>query len=231
MPIRAIIFDFNGVIADDETPHFLMFQQALREEGLSLTREEYYGTFLGMDERNCLAALIQRARGGRDLTCEQRIHDRKAALFRAYTATHKPELFPGVADFVRRARDRYRLAIASGGRHEQIADALRGTPIERAFDAIVAAGDTTVGKPDPAIYRLALARLNEAAPKPEPSLRAADCLVIEDSLAGIRSAKAAGMNVIGVATTYPAGALAEADAVSPCLGAVSLEAIERLFGT
>jgi beta-phosphoglucomutase len=229
MPLRAIIFDFNGVIADDETPHLLMFQQALREEGLGLTAEEYYGTFLGMDERNCLAALIRRAGGGRDPACEQRVHDRKVALFRAYTATHKPELFPGVVDFVLKARGRYRLAVASGGKREQIADALRGSPIEQAFPLIVAAEDTTVGKPDPEIYLLTLAKLNHAAQAPAPPFKASECLVIEDSLAGIHAAKAAGMTVVGVATTYPAAALKDADAVYPSLGTVSLAQIERLF--
>lgn len=229
MPLRAIIFDFNGVIADDETPHLLMFQQALREEGLALTTEEYYGTYLGMDERNCLAALIQKAKGTRDPACEQRVHDRKVALFRDYTATHQPELFPGVVDFVRQAKGRYRLAIASGGTREQITHALKGTPIEKDFAVIVAAEDTTIGKPDPAIYLLTLSKLNDATPKPEPPLKAAECLVIEDSLAGIQSAKATGMIVLGVATTYPAEALKEADTVYPGLNAITLTEIERLF--
>jgi len=229
MPLRALIFDFNGVIADDETPHLLMFQQALREEGLYLTTEEYYGTFLGMDERNCLAALIKKARGKRDPACEQRVHDRKVALFRTYTATHKPELFPGVVDFVLKAHVRYRLAVASGGKREQIAEALRDSPIEQAFSSIVAAEDTTIGKPDPEIYLLALAKLNGAPPAPDPLLKASECLVIEDSLAGIQSAKAAGMKVAGVATTYPAAALKDADAVYPSLGTVSLAQIEQLF--
>jgi HAD superfamily hydrolase (TIGR01509 family) len=229
MPLRAIIFDFNGVIADDETPHLLMFQQALREEGLSLTKEDYYGMYLGMDERNCLAMLIQKARGRRDPTCEQRVHDRKVALFRDYTAAHPPELFPGAADFVKQVTGRYRLAITSGGTREQIASALRGASIEKDFAVIVAAEDTTIGKPDPAIYRLTLQRLNETAPPPRPPLRTADCLVIEDSLAGIQSAKAAGMTVLGVATTYPAAALREADAVFPGLQAVAFTAIEKLF--
>ena len=229
MPLRALIFDFNGVIADDETPHLLMFQQALREEGLCLTAEEYYGTFLGMDERNCLAALIQKVRGRRDPACEQRVHDRKIALFRAYTETHKPELFPGVTDFVLKAQGRYRLAVASGGKREQIADALRDSPIEHTFPLIVAAEDTTIGKPDPEIYLLTLAKLNGATPAPEPPLKASECLVIEDSLAGIQSAKAAGMKVVGVATTYPAAALREADAVYPGLSAVSFSEVEQLF--
>ncbi|MGH7260879.1 MAG: HAD family hydrolase [Nitrospiraceae bacterium] len=229
MSLRAIIFDFNGVIADDETPHLLMFQQALREEGLSLTKDEYYGTYLGMDERNCLAALIEQARGRRDPVCEQRVHDRKVALFRDYTAAHKPELFPGVVDFVKQAKGRYRLAIASGGTREQITHALKGTPIEKDFAVIVAAEDTVIGKPDPAIYLLTLKRLNEAAPVPQPPLQAGDCLVIEDSLAGIQSAKAAGMTVLGVATTYSAAALKEADAVCPHPGAISFAQLEQLF--
>jgi len=56
--LRAIIFDFNGGLADDETPHFLAFQQALAEDGLALTKEAYYGVYLAMDERNCAAALL-----------------------------------------------------------------------------------------------------------------------------------------------------------------------------
>jgi phosphoglycolate phosphatase len=139
-------------------------------------------------------------------------------------------LFPGIVDFVLRAKDRYRLAVASGGTREQIAYALKGTPIERAFPLIVAAEDTTVGKPDPEVYRLTLNRLNGTAPRPEPALEASECLVIEDSVAGIQSAKAAGMKVIAVATTYPADKLKEADAVFPDLKAVSLDRIEKLFG-
>lgn len=228
MPLRAIIFDFNGVIADDETPHFLMFQQALREEGLPLNKEDYYGAYLGMDERNCLAALLKKTGRAHEPELGQRIHERKVALFRDYTARHPPVLFPGVADFVLRAKERYRIAVASGGKREQIAAALRGTPIERAFPLIVAAEDTTIGKPDPHIYRLTLEKLNALAPKPDPPIAAADCLVIEDSLAGIQSAKAAGMKVIGLATTYPMEKLKNADAVYSNLTAVGFPEIERL---
>ncbi|MBI5776134.1 MAG: HAD family phosphatase, partial [Nitrospirae bacterium] len=79
------------------------------------------------------------------------------------------------------------------------------------------------------IYLLTLAKLNDATPKPEPPLTTAECLVIEDSLAGIQSARAAGMKVVGVATTYPAEALKEADTVYPGLKAITLTEIERLF--
>lgn len=220
--IRAIIFDFNGVIADDETPHLHCFQQALAEHGLSLTKEEYYGTYLGMDERTCATALL----AARDHTGDQHvlsaIMERKAMLFREYTALHKPVLFPGIVEFVRRATADLHVAIASGGRREQIDEALRGTPIERSFAVIVSADDCAVGKPNPAMYRHTLKLLNAQKPRP-PLVRAAECLVVEDSLAGIQSAHAAGMAVLALATTYPAEKLREADYVLPSLEGITPE--------
>ena len=226
--LRAIIFDFNGVIADDETPHFLTFQRALQEDGLYLTKEEYYGAYMGMDERNCTTALVESVTGTRDAVRVQEILERKAARFRDYTATHKPQLFPGVVEFVKQAGERYRLAIASGGTREQIEFALRDTPIEKEFVVIVTAEDTDIGKPDPAIYELALKLLNGARPKP-PLIKAEECLVVEDSLAGICSALAAGMKVVALATTYPAEQLTEAHLVIPSLEGLSLDCLEKLF--
>src|SRR5215467_3342806 len=107
--IRAIIFDFNGVIADDETPHVVCFQQALAEAGLTLTTEEYYGAYLGMDERTCTRMLLEQRDGACDEREVLRIAGRKAEFFRAHTALHKPLLFPGVVAFVLAAKVRYRL--------------------------------------------------------------------------------------------------------------------------
>lgn len=221
--IRAIIFDFNGVIADDETPHVCCFQQALAEAGLALTKEDYYGAYLGMDERTCTRMLLAR----RDGTCDEaevfRIGERKAELFRAHAALHKPELFPGVVGFVKAAKGRYRLAIASGGRRAQIDEALSGTKIQCDFDVIVAAEDCPIGKPDPAIYLLTRERLN-AGHTSEQDIVPGECLVLEDSLAGIRSARAAGMRVLGLATTYPLDKLHEADCIIQSLEHLTPEA-------
>lgn len=220
--LRAIIFDFNGVIADDETPHVQCFCQALKEFGLRLTKEEYYGRYLGMDERTCTERLLTARDGQSDELVVRQIQERKAELFRQQTAGHKPALFPGVVECVKAAKLQYRLAIASGGRREQIDRALCETPIQHDFEVIVSAEDCPAGKPDPAIYRLTLARLNGVGPN-LPLVQPEECLVIEDSLAGIRSAKAAGMHVLGLATTYPADRLQEADLVLPSLAGVALE--------
>ena len=224
--IRAILFDFNGVIADDETAHVACFCQALQEFGLTLSKTEYYGTYLGMDERSCTALLLTARDGKSDAGLVQQIQDRKAELFRLHPGAQQPELFPGVIEFVQAARPLCRMAIASGGRREQIDRALRGTEIERAIELIVSADDCPVGKPDPAIYLLTLKRLNDVV---RPLLRAEECLVIEDSKAGIRAARAAGMPVLGLATTYPADELGVADRVLPSLVGVDPDKILRQF--
>lgn len=229
--IRAIIFDFNGVIADDETPHIMCFQQALAEEDLFLTKEDYYGTYLGMDERTCARILLTK----RDGACQEhqlaRIAERKAELFGRYTARHAPDLFPGVIEFVKTAKTRYRLAIASGGRRVQIDAALSGTPIAHDFEVIVAAEDCPVGKPDKAIYSLTCQRLN-AGRAPSDTIKPPECLVVEDSLAGIQSAKAAGMLVMALGTTYPLDKLSEADCTFKNFQGITPEiAISRLART
>jgi len=226
--IRAILFDFNGVIADDETPHLLCFQQALADSHLTLSKEDYYDAYLGMDERTCARMLLQQRDGRCDEADLIRIEARKAELFRAHSARHKPLLFPGVIDFVKSARGRYRLAIASGGRKTQIEDALAGTAIEADFDVIVAAEDCPIGKPDPAIYLQTCERLN-ACRGADARILTAECLVLEDSLAGIRSARTAGMRVLGLATTYPIDKLREADYTCASLEGLTPEAvIDRL---
>jgi|CXWL01.1.fsa_nt_gi HAD superfamily hydrolase (TIGR01509 family) len=232
LELRAIIFDFNGVIADDELPHFLMFQQALSDYGIAISKEEYYGTYLGMDKRNCTIALLLAHGKSADPPLVAAIQDRKASLFREYATVHPPQLFPGVVDFIKEAKTRYRLAIASGGRREQIERALRSTPIEQDFEIIVSAEDVRIGKPDPEIYQVTLAKLNSL---PIPSLltiNPSDVVVIEDSRAGIQAGLSAGMFVIALSTTYPVSALTEAHVILRSLAELSLafpaeEAISR----
>jgi beta-phosphoglucomutase len=227
--LRAIIFDFNGVVADDETAHLRCLQQALAEQGLMLSREEYYGTYLGMDERTCTAALLLKRGGIRDAALHATIIERKAALFRDYAALHKPALFPWVIPFIQRAAGRYRLAIASGGKREQILAALEATVIEKAFELLVTADECPIGKPDPAIYEFTLRQLNARYPRP-PLLKADECLVIEDSQAGIKAGRQAGMRVLAVATTYPHSQLIEAHLVLPDLdGLEPAELAHRLW--
>jgi len=135
---------------------------------------------------------------------------------------------PRVTSFVTQAAKRCRLAIATGGRREQVLFALEGTSIENQFELLVSAEEVEIGKPHPAIYQLTLARLNARAPGSQ-ILEPKDCLVIEDSIAGIQSAAKAGMKVLAVATTYPAHRLHEADRVVRDLEGLRFETLAELF--
>ncbi len=118
-----------------------------------------------------------------------------------------------------RAGDRF------GGRRGQIEVTLQGTPIEKDFPVIVSAEDVMIGKPDPAIYELAFKQVNSVQPRPA-SIKSEERLVIEDSKAGIRSARADGMKVATLATTYPTEQLKDGNLVLTTLEGVSLERLQ-----
>lgn len=213
---RAIIFDFNGVILDDEPVHCATMQEVLAEEGYRFTEEEYRRDYLALDDRGAFAAALRKM--NRPVT-EPVLADlirRKGIRYRA-RMRQEYRLFPGVADFLRAAARRVRLAIASGAHRDEIEAALARADLAACFTAIVSADDVRRMKPDPEIYRAALARLNRASPRPAPPIPPSRCLAIEDSMAGVQAAQAAGMPCMAVTNSYPAEALGFADLVVPSL--------------
>jgi HAD superfamily hydrolase (TIGR01509 family) len=227
--LRAIIFDFDGVVADNEPVHFAMFQRVLGEVGLYMSREEYYADYLGYDDKGCFAAFL--AAHGRAAT-QATIDDLVARKARAYLDYIKQHLviFPGVQEVVREAASRHRLAIASGALRHEIEFILEQAGIRKEFEHITSAEDVRHGKPDPEGFLHALASLNRQTPAGQTALTPDDCLVIEDSLPGIRAAHAAGMKVLAVANTHRIQDLQEAEAVTPSLASVNLpELATRLW--
>src|SRR5437667_3660099 len=221
---RALVFDFDGVIADDEPLHLAAFQRTLAAEGVALTAEAYYARYLGFDDHDAIVEALREA--GRPLTPE------RAEALMAAKAGHFLDLvrdgvriFPGVPEFVRAAAARVPLAIASGALRREIALILAQAGLTRAFAAIVSAEDVEEGKPSPAAFLCALERLRERA----PDLAAEHCLVVEDSRAGIEAARRAGMRCLAVTNSYAAEALADADLVVRSLEEVGWERLEALF--
>ncbi len=212
--LRAIIFDFDGVIADTEPLHFAALRQVLAGIDIALTETEYYTDYLGFDDRGCfLAALKSHQRqASADLLAE--LMDRKA---QAYLSAVKEQLaiFPGVRELVQEAAARYPLAIASGALRNEIELILEAAGLRKAFLHITSAEDVTRGKPAPEPFLRAMAGLNRQPA--QPALTPDDCLVIEDSLPGIRAARAAGMKVLAVANTHTVQDLGEADAITHSL--------------
>ena len=111
--LRAILFDFDGVIADTEPLHFAGLRRTLADIGITLTEPDYYANYLGFDDRGCFLAVLQA--NGRPVT-PSILHDLMAKKAVAYLASVRDHLviFPGVREFVREAAARYPLAIASG---------------------------------------------------------------------------------------------------------------------
>ncbi len=225
--LRAVIFDFDGVIADTEPIHFAAFRKVLSEIGVALTEADYYANYLGYDDKGCFAAAL--AANGRP-TPPGTVADlvaRKAGAYMEHIRRHLV-VFPGVRELVRDAAARYRLAIASGALRHEIEFILDQAGIRKEFAHITSAEDVTRGKPDPESFLHALASLNRG--RPDEPLTSADCLVIEDSIPGIRAARAAGMKVLAVANTHTIQDLRAADAVTHSLEQVSLaELSERLW--
>lgn len=223
--LKAIIFDFDGVLADTEPLHCRMFQQVLEEEGLPLSERDYYQKYVGFDDRGCFHAIL--AAHGRDATPEMihRLVERKAAVMLGHlTATRV--VYPGAVEFVKSIAGRYRLAIVSGALRHEIELILKTAGMHDDFEHITAAEDVLDGKPAPEGYLHALHSLNRRAP-----LLAAECLVIEDTLFGIQAAHAAGMRCLAVATTYPSDRLGIADAVTTTLQDCDLASLVRRFWT
>lgn len=223
--LKAVIFDFDGVIVDSEKAHLAMFQKVLAEEGIQLTDEQYYEKYLAMDDRGCFLAVL--ADNGRtaDEAYIQSLVSRKSRYYNQFARDNLP-LLPGVADFIRSAHARgLALSIASGALRNEIEFVLEKHSLRGYFHAVISAEDCSKGKPDPEPFLTALERLRTL----RPELQASNCLAVEDSFHGVKAAKSAGMKCLAVTTSYPAERLADADRVVSSLAAVDIEELESLF--
>jgi HAD superfamily hydrolase (TIGR01509 family) len=225
--LRAIIFDFNGVILDDEPLHFAAMRDAVAHIGISITKEEYWRDYLPLDDWRCLQAICEAHSFHLTQELMQQVLEQKAKYHRQLLNGHY-SLFPGAAEFVRTSADRYPLAIASGARRAEVESALKTAGLHPYFRAILAAEDFVRGKPHPECYLSALGQLNDRRVPVSPVILPQECLVIEDSLGGVRGARAAGMVCLAVSNTYPAEQLGEADAVTASLEEVNLDDLEAL---
>jgi len=216
---RAILFDFNGVLMDDEEYHFRAYRQVLRPLGIGLTRARYDARYLAFDDRGALRAIL--ADAGRPASRIDALVRRKRRAFRRLCA-RRVRVEPETADLVRALARRVPVAVVSGAARAEILHALRGARLASAFRTIVAAEDVRRCKPDPEGYRRALRRLGLG--------RGTGCLAIEDSPGGIQAARAAGLEVLGIATTYAPALLRRAGAARVAPTIASLTAAEILDG-
>jgi beta-phosphoglucomutase len=201
---RGILFDFNGVIIDDESQHCDALITTLAEYGYSLDRETYYRDYLGFDDRECFRFTFERMNRPVDPdVLGEAVARKHAAYERAIRGS--VQLVPGAAEFVEDAAlDGYQLAIVSGALRSEIDFILDLAGLRSHFAEIIAAEDVATCKPDPAGFNRAREQLD---------LPAGRCVAVEDSLPGLQAARAAGLRCAMLTTSHPEQACTEADVV------------------
>ena len=205
--IRAVIFDFNGILADDDPIHMQAFRRVAEEEGLGFDDGEYMDRYLPLNDHDCFEQLWQKnSRTLRNGELEDLIRRKSVYYFKAIE--QKQVLFQGAAEAVLAAAKRGPVGIASGASIGEIRHILGTAGLLDCFSAIVAAEDVRHGKPNPEPFRLAWDRLKEHCAGLAPS----ECVAVEDSLGGIQSAQSAGMPCLGIAHSYSRDRLEEAKA-------------------
>ena len=236
--IRAVVFDFDGVIADTEPLHLRAANAALASNGalvahaarterdVAVSEAEFYGRLMGLSD----AAFFERVLTERGLTAgDGVVAGLLAAKNAAYVAIAEREVrpLPGVVEFVRAAAARGPTAVCSGARRVEIEMLLGRFGIADCIRTVVGIEDAGVSKPDPTGYRMTLARLRGMG---WANLAAGECLVIEDSVHGVAAAKAAGMRVLAVRTQARAKEPVGADAVVAGLAGLTVAVAVGLVG-
>ncbi|KOP28336.1 HAD family hydrolase [Hapalosiphon sp. MRB220] len=203
MTLKAVLFDFNGVIIDDESIHLQLIDEILIQENLQPQRRDERQASLGRSDRACFQDLLTRR--GRVMSEQYltQLLTKKAQLYaQEIEKLEKLPLYPGLDDLIFQVRSRnLNLALVSGAIRKEIELVLELAELTEYFPVIVAGDDITTSKPEPDGYLLAVERLNQAYPT--LNLQPNECLAIEDTPAGIQAAKRAGMQVVGIANTYP----------------------------
>lgn len=222
--MRAVVFDFDGVLVDSEPLHFQAMRESLLPEGIAIETEEYYGRYLAYDDSGAIRLALEHHGIPRDAGRIEAVAARKARIFEQ--RLRQVPFFPGARELVRSLACEVPLGIASGARHEEIEAILTAGGLREAFRAIVGAEDVTQGKPHPEPYLRAVAQLAAATPGLEPP----QCLAFEDSAPGVAAALAAGMKVVAVTNSYPAAKLSAAHRIVDSLVGLGNDGLRELFG-
>lgn len=212
--ITAVIFDFDGVIVDSERLHWAAFNAVMQPRGKTIAWPEYIETYIGFDDRDAFRCAFPDL-GSAELA---ELIEAKAAAFQNLLESDGAAALPGAVELIKHLSGQLPIAICSGALREDIVPIIGKLGVADAFDQIVTADDTHISKPDPAPYLLAKERLGVESG-----------IAIEDTPAGIASAKGAGLKVLAVTNSYPKDALTQADVILDSLEGLTLKKMNELF--
>ncbi len=207
--IKAIIFDFDGVVVDSEPLHLKVFQQVLRDVGVSLSKEDYILKYLAFDDKTFFTNSLSDFGKYESPQQVEQLINKKSRIFEALIED-SIKVFPGVREFLQNINGNYPVAIGSGALRSEIEIILNKLNMEKYFDFIVSADEVENCKPNPEVY---LKVLDEFNSRNDFQLMAEECLVFEDAVYGIQAAKSAGMKCVGISNSYNSDEIKDADLV------------------
>lgn len=216
---QGVVFDFDGVIVNTEPLHLQASRDALATRGLEISDEEYYERYVGYDD----VGMFKQLAIDRGLPwCSDDLQEMLVAKALRFEELEKSGavLVPGAAECVRRMAELSPLAVASGARPEEIERMLARLNLRSYFRTVVGSGDTPFSKPAPDPYLEAASRL-----RAQP----ARTIAIEDTAAGLASARGAGLKCIGITTTFPPSKLSLADVVVNAMDEITADLVRSLI--
>ena len=223
--LRAVIFDFDGVITDSEVLHLRAFNQSLVPYGVKISTKDYYTNYLGFSDFDCYRVLIDNSLLNID---ERQIGDILKVKSKIFEELSKTEgrTIEGVHEFLQMLEENnIPMAICSGSLLVEIEVMLEGSGLRHYFTKIVSAEQVKKGKPHPEGFLLSLKKLNQTCP---PPIAANECIVIEDSQWGLQAAKDAGMHTIAVTNSYEAEQLSLAEKIVSHLNELTIDDLQQL---
>ncbi len=229
--LRAILFDFNGVLVDDEPLHLELIRKLLADVGVTLSPAVYGRRMLGIPDSECFEMALRAADQDASQEAVEELVQRKADLYRTVVQRQGFPEFPGVAQLVAGADDRgLMLGVVTGALRSEVDAALEQMGVASHFKVVVAAEDVTVGKPDPQGYSRAVAAFNTVPPLPSRMIHPHEVLAVEDTPQGLWAAHAAGLQRLGVAHTVHRDHLDLAEVVVDGLGGLDADRLIEMFG-
>jgi beta-phosphoglucomutase len=213
-PVRAVAFDFNGTLSDDEPILLSVYRELFAEQGRPLTDAEYYETLAGLSEEAIIGTWLRVEGDALELLVEQRVERYLARSGRGETVSAQ------VRDAVAYAARHVPVAVVSGAFRREIEPVLVGAGLDRHVSVLVTADDVERGKPDPAAYRLAVDLI-------DGDVAVEDVVAFEDTESGVASAKAAGLRCVALVGTHPPDRLGRADEL---VDAIDVDVLRRILG-
>ncbi|MDP2729795.1 MAG: HAD family phosphatase [Dehalococcoidales bacterium] len=218
MDEKAVIWDLDGVIVDTIPYHAQAWRQLFKEEDKPEPSKEDFGIILGLRDEDTIKKVFGEETPPPEV---ETLSERKEEYFRFQIASKNIEPMPGVAELLSSLRDNgFHQAVVSSGPMKNVSFLLSSLKIKELFEAVIASEDVSRGKPDPEGFLLAAGKMK---------INEKRCVVIEDTIPGIRAARRAGMKCVAVTGTYQRKDLAEADTVVESLAEITVKDLEALL--